>query len=81
MLEFYCTSTSLDARDVRATHLKMTDLCLSLLRFTSMFNKLIFFFRAVDGVEPGCTLWRRYSEFEILRNYLMAIYSYVSLSL
>ena len=30
------------------------------------------------GVEPGCALWRRYSEFELLRNYLMALYPYVS---
>jgi len=29
------------------------------------------------GFDPGCTLWRRYSEFEILRNYLMAIYPYI----
>lgn len=39
-------------------------------------------FRPVEnaiGFDPGCTLWRRYSEFEILRNYLMAIYPYVSI--
>ncbi|XP_065666206.1 sorting nexin-4 isoform X4 [Hydra vulgaris] len=35
--------------------------------------------RAVDGLEPGCTLWRRYSEFETLRNYLMAIYPFIVL--
>jgi len=29
------------------------------------------------GIEPGGALWRRYSEFELLRNYLMAIYPYI----
>lgn len=29
------------------------------------------------GYEPGCALWRRYSEFELLRNYLMAFYPHM----
>ncbi|XP_057294268.1 sorting nexin-4-like isoform X2 [Hydractinia symbiolongicarpus] len=29
------------------------------------------------GIEQGCALWRRYSEFELLRNYLMAIYPFI----
>lgn len=42
---------------------------------------ILLFCRPVEntiGVEPGCGLWRRYSEFELLRNYLMALYPYVS---
>jgi len=29
------------------------------------------------GFDPGCALWRRYSEFELLHNYLVAMYPYV----
>lgn len=31
------------------------------------------------GSEPGCALWRRYSEFELLRNFLLANYPYIVL--
>lgn len=40
----------------------------------------LIFHRPVEntiGVTPGAQLWRRYSEFELLRNYLMAMYPYV----
>lgn len=47
-----------------------------------MFKHAVLFFRAVESQNEGqCSpvdsLWRRYSEFELLRNYLLVTYPHI----